>query len=133
MDQFGEMGGTRSLIGYRFDVTPDGGGICSLQVGPQHLNRQGIMHGGITALMLDNAMGAAASLSVDASGTHPFSTLTLNVSYLAPGRQGEICATARITGGGDKVKFIQGELRHQDGTLLATASGAFRKMHKLTG
>lgn len=133
MDRFDEMGGTQSLVGYNFDRLPDGGASCSLQVGAQHLNRQGILHGGITAMLLDNALGASASLAIDPSGSHPCSTMTLNIAYLAPGQPGLVTATGQLVGGGAKVKFVQGELRHQDGTLIATATGAFRKMHKTPG
>ncbi|EDZ44456.1 conserved hypothetical protein [Rhodobacteraceae bacterium HTCC2083] len=40
----------------------------------------------------------------------------------------------RITGGGKSLKFISSELRHEDGTLIATSSGVFKRVseEKLT-
>lgn len=120
--------GTQRLIGYMLDVGQgDGRARCRLQVDDRHLNRQDMLHGGVTATLLDSAMGATASLGVDASGRHPFSTLSMTVNYLAPGRPGLVEAVGRVTGGGRATLFIEGELRHQDGTLIATATGVFRK------
>ena len=120
--------GTQRLLGYVLDVGGDDRRArCSLDLDDRHLNRQDILHGGIAATLLDNAMGATASLSVDDTGRHPFTTLALTVNYLAPGRPGQVQAIGRITGGGSSTLFIEGELRHQDGTLIATATGVFRK------
>ncbi|MBM3604442.1 MAG: PaaI family thioesterase [Alphaproteobacteria bacterium] len=120
--------GAQRLIGYVLDVGQgDGCARCRLDTDERHLNRQGILHGGIAATLLDNAMGATGSLSVDPSGRHPFTTLALTVNYLSPGRLGRIEATGRITGGGRTTLFIEGELRHEDGALIATATGVFRK------
>lgn len=125
--------GTQRLIGYVLDVDqPDGCARCILDLDDRHLNRQGILHGGLSATLLDSAMGATGSLSVDPTGRHPFTTLTLTMNYLAPGRPGRVTATGRITGGGRSTLFIEGQLRHQDGTLIATATGVFRKTREAT-
>lgn len=125
--------GTQRLIGYVLDVDqPDGCARCILDLDDRHLNRQGILHGGLSATLLDSAMGATGSLSVDPTGRHPFTTLALTVNYLAPGRPGRVIATGRITGGGRSTLFIEGHLRHQDGTLIATATGVFRKTREAT-
>ena len=66
--------GAQSLIGYVLDVGQgDGRARCHLEIGPQHLNRQDNLHGGIAMSVLDNALGATASLSVDESGRQPVS------------------------------------------------------------
>ncbi|TRW99455.1 PaaI family thioesterase [Paracoccus sp. M683] len=120
--------GAQRLLGYVLDVARgDGRAACSLDLGPQHLNRTGILHGGIATAMLDNAMGATASLTVDETGRHPFSTITLTVNFLAPGRPGRIEALGQVTGGGRSTLFLDGVLTHQDGTVIARATGVFRK------
>ncbi|MFV0302141.1 MAG: PaaI family thioesterase [Paracoccus sp. (in: a-proteobacteria)] len=120
--------GTQRLLGYMLDVgRGDGRARCGIEIGPQHLNRQGILHGGIAASVLDSAMGTTASLSVDASGRQPFTTLSLTVSFLAPGRPGGAVAEGRITGGGRKTLFIEGVLTHEDGTIIARAQGVFKQ------
>jgi uncharacterized protein (TIGR00369 family) len=120
--------GAQRLIGYTLDVGhPDGCARCSLIVDDRHTNRHGVLHGGIAAMLLDNACGATASLSIDSSGRTPFLTVSLNTDFLAAGRPGLVTATARIVGGGRKLKFIASELFQDDGTLIATASGVFKR------
>lgn len=126
--------GAQRLIGYVLDVgREDGTARCWLDVDSRHLNRHNRLHGGIAAAMLDNASGAVGSLSADPTGRHPFVTLSMTVSYLAPGQPGRITAIARITGGGRRTKFIEAELRHEDGTLIATSSGVFQPIRQKTG
>ncbi len=128
--------GAQRLLGYVLDVGQgDGCARCYLTLGEQHLNRHSVLHGGIATTMLDNALGATASLTVDDSGRAPFMTLSLNTHFLAPARLGaELVATGRLVGGGSAVKFVDGELVDADGTLIATASGVFKRVptHRLS-
>ncbi|WP_022705930.1 PaaI family thioesterase [Paracoccus zeaxanthinifaciens] len=128
MDLILDETGTQRLIGYVVDIgAGDGTAACRLDLDDRHLNRQGMLHGGLAATLLDSAMGTTGSLTVDPTGRHPFTTLSLTVNYVAPGRPGIVEARGRITGGGRSTLFIEGALRHQDGTLIATATGVFRK------
>ncbi|AXC50484.1 PaaI family thioesterase [Paracoccus suum] len=121
--------GTQRLVGYVLDIgQPDRRARCRLVVGPEHTNRHGVLHGGIAAMLLDSASGATASLTVDSTGRQPFLTVSLNVDFLAAGLFGEVTATGRATGGGRSLQFIASELVHADGTLIATASGVFKRV-----
>lgn len=130
----GETGAQR-LIDYVLDVGhADGCARCYLTLTRDHLNRHEVLHGGIASAMLDNAMGATGSLTVDSTGRVPFMTVSLNIHYLAPARVGaSLTALGRITGGGKSLKFIEGELRDGDDTLIATACGVFKRVpeHRL--
>ncbi|MBB3713785.1 uncharacterized protein (TIGR00369 family) [Limimaricola variabilis] len=130
----GETGAQR-LIGYVLDVgQSDGRARCHLTVTADHTNRHGMLHGGIVATILDNAMGATGSLSRDPGGRYPFLTISLNTQYLAPAREGEaLVAVGRITGGGRKILFIEGELRGGDDRLIATATGVFKPVPQQHG
>lgn len=126
--------GTQRLLGYVLDVgRGDGRARCTLDVTEHHGNRHDGFHGGLAAVMLDNAMSATASLSVDASGRHPFATISMHTQFLAPGRIGSrLTATGRVTGGGRSIVFVDGELVDEAGTLIATASGAFKRSRSAT-
>ncbi|MCB1345971.1 MAG: PaaI family thioesterase [Rhodobacter sp.] len=106
---------------------PDGSAAVSMAVTEDHTNRHGNMHGGLIATVLDTAMGATASLVKGDRGEIPFSTISLTVNYLAPMPLGTITATARVLGGGYKTVFIEGEARSGDGTLVAQATGTFKR------
>lgn len=121
--------GTQRLVGYVLDVgQPDRRARCRLVVDERHTNRHGVLHGGIAAMLLDSACGATASLTLDDSGRRPFLTISLNIDFVGAGRQGGVTATGRVTGGGRSLLFVAAELVHDDGTLIATASGVFKRV-----
>ena len=120
--------GTQTLVGYVVDVSDPVQGRCWLDVGPQHTNRHGVLHGGITSCLLDNASGTTGSLTVDRTGKAPFLTISLTTQFVGPGRQGRVTATGKVTGGGRSLLYIQGELVHEDGTLIATSTGVFKRV-----
>lgn len=126
--------GTQRLVGYVVDVSDPAHGRCHLDITEDHLNRHGVLHGGIAVTVLDNACGTTGSLTVDATGKAPFLTISLTTNFVGPGRPGRITATGTVTGGGRSLLYIAGELRHEDGTLIATCTGVFKRVpqEKLT-
>lgn len=125
----GETGTQRSL-GYVIDVgQPDGCARVWLDLDEGHTNRHLVLHGGIASLLLDSAMGATGSLTVDPAGRAPFLTVSMTTQFLAAARAGQrVTATGTVTGGGRSLLFIAGELVADDGTLIATATGVFKRV-----
>lgn len=124
---YGETG-TQRLVGYVVDVRDPEHGRCFLDVTSDHLNRHGALHGGIAATLLDNASGTTGSLTVDATGKAPFLTVSMNTQFVGSGRPGRMTASGTVTGGGRSLLFISAELRHEDGTLVATSTGVFKRV-----
>jgi uncharacterized protein (TIGR00369 family) len=126
--------GTQRLVGYVVDVRDPLHGRCYLNVTEDHTNRHGVLHGGIAVTLLDNASGSTGSLTVDATGKAPFLTVSMNTQFVGSGRPGRMTATGTVTGGGRSLLFIAAELRHEDGTLVATSTGVFKRVpqEKLT-
>lgn len=122
--------GCQQLVGYETRIDAAGACTVSLDVGPQHLNRHGILHGGMVATVLDVVCGNTASRYFDPEGHAALVTVALNLSYIAAMGPGRITATARATGGGKSTAHVMGELRDADGRLLATATGIFRRITK---
>jgi uncharacterized protein (TIGR00369 family) len=121
--------GAQTLLGYVVDVSAnDGKARCVLDVGAQHGNRHGVLHGGIIACLLDNAMGYGAAVHVSEDGSAKFLTVSMNTQFIAPAPGGRVIATGKITGGGRNLMFAEGELHHEDGRLLATATGVYKKV-----
>ena len=121
--------GTQKLVGYVMDVgQPDGRARVWLDLDERHLNRHLVLHGGIASMLLDSASGATASMAIDRTGKAPFLSISLNVNFLSPGLPGRVTAIGNITGGGRSVKFISAELHHEDGTLIATSTGVFKRV-----
>lgn len=126
--------GTQTLIGYVVDISDPPRAHCWLNVGPTHTNRHNVLHGGITGCLLDNASGTAGSLTVDPSGTAPFLTISMTTQFIAPGRPGWVKATGTVIGGGRGLLYINAVLAQDDGTVIATSTGVFKRVpqEKLT-
>jgi uncharacterized protein (TIGR00369 family) len=99
-----------------------GGTRLRMQVGPQHRNNLGIVHGGALCTMLDVAMGTAGRTHAGA----PVMTLDMQVAFLAPGRGGTLIAEGRVVRGGRSILFCEAEIRDEAGELLAKSSGVFK-------
>ncbi|WP_246043989.1 PaaI family thioesterase [Ruegeria sediminis] len=124
--------GCQNAVGYEIDLCdPDGFARCHLDIGPGHLNSQDVLHGGVIAMLLDVACGNAASAFFDREEHPVVLTISLNTSYVSAVRQGRVTAIGRPAGGGSKLAYVNGELHHEDGTLIATAAGVFKR-HRLT-
>lgn len=121
--------GAQSLLGYVVDITAgDGTARCHLDIGPQHTNRHGGLHGGIVSCMLDNAMGYAAALTGDDAGKTLFVTVSMTTQYLAPVRGDRVTATGNVAGGGRSTIFAEAELTDETGTVLATSTGVYKRV-----
>ncbi len=126
----GETGAQR-LIGWVVDVgRSDGRARLTLEVGDQHTNRHKVLHGGIIAMLLDSACGYTGSLSLDREKLPQMLTLSFNTQYLAPAGPGKVVATGRVTGGGRKTMFIEGELHDANGVLVATSTGVYKTVRQ---
>lgn len=117
--------GAQAHVGYVAEI--EGGTVrVFLDIDHRHTNRNGHLHGGLMAVLLDSASGYTASLANDPDTLQPTMTVSMNVSYLAPGTGGRVTATARVTGGGRALKFVDGALHDEAGVLLATSTGVFK-------
>jgi uncharacterized protein (TIGR00369 family) len=98
-----------------------------LTIDRQHLNRQAKLQGGVLATLLDVACGYAGLWRPPGEPMAQAVTVMLTVSYLATVQAGRVTATGRITRSGRWIYFATGDVISEDGTLLATAQGSFRR------
>ena len=96
-------------------------------IAPFMKNRQGIPHGGVHATLLDTAMGFAGCYPGDGRTRQLALTLSLTVNYIAQARGTRLIATSTVTGGGRTTFFAESRLTDDTGTLIATATGTFRR------
>jgi uncharacterized protein (TIGR00369 family) len=123
--------GCQQMVGYKTEVFPQKAEArVSLDLGSRHLNRNGVLHGGMVATLLDVACGNAASAHFDPVEHALVVTVSLNLSFVASADDGVIRATGKVSGGGRSLAYVNGELRAEDGRLLATAAGVFKRLRK---
>jgi uncharacterized protein (TIGR00369 family) len=86
-------------------------------------NNLDILHGGITATVLDTAMGTMVN-KVLPKGQAAV-TNQLNIHYLAPGIGSQITCKAKIVHQGSKTMVMEAEVQRDDGKKIAHATGTF--------
>lgn len=95
----------------------------TIPLNPTLDNNLHILHGGITATVLDTAMGSLANYLLPEG----FGAVTnqLNIHYIAPGIGEQLRCKAEIIHQGKKTIVISGEAYRNDGKKIAYATGTF--------
>lgn len=127
MSDDGATGGFAERLGARAEVADDGSARMSFTVREEHLNQAGTLHGGVLATLVDTAMGAAVRSAVD-DGDVP-ATSQLTVTYLRPGRPGDLSVSARLRTRGEHLTVTEAEVE-QDGKSLVHAVATFALLHR---
>jgi len=100
-----------------------GKAVVSVEITDSLKNRRGDAHGGVTATLLDAALGIACQSHSNEWKSE--GTVTLNVQFIEPAR-GTLLAEARLLRAGRTVAFVEGEVRDQSGTIVAKATATFK-------
>ena len=82
-----------------------------------------IVHGGITATLLDSAMGGLVHHILPPDKTVVTSEIKIN--YVAPGVGKELICTTNIIHKGNKTVVTEGKVYRDDGTLIAHSTASF--------
>lgn len=103
--------------------------LCSFEIKPEYANPMGVLHGGLTAYMLDTAMGHLSSACAETMTP----TITMNVSYLLPIPIDQpLFVQATINRMGSNVAYLTATAFNSEAPhkLLATATGAYMLVKK---
>jgi len=121
------LSGYSQLIEYRLTRGDTGYAEVSLTVGPQHLNRLGVLHGGVMATLIDSATGFAVAFAESPDRLKPAVTLTLNTQFLGPAVLGDnLVAVAKRIGGGKTIAYATAEVRRSDGVVVGRGDAVYR-------
>jgi uncharacterized protein (TIGR00369 family) len=122
----GVTGGFAERLGARAEVADDGSARMGFTAREEHLNQAGTLHGGVLATLVDTAMGAAVRSTAE-DGDVP-ATSQLTVTYLRPGRPGDLSVTARVRTRGEHLTVCEADVE-QDGRSLVHAVATFALLH----
>lgn len=117
-------------VGHRLVDWGHGNSRIELDVEPRHLNAQGIGHGGMLLTLLDSACGACGSLEPPPAPRKMSVTLSLSANFVHAMRGKKLVAEGQVTGGGRRIYFAQATVHDETGQLIATASGAFKRVDR---
>ena len=86
----------------------------------------GILHGGVTATLIDTAMAFAVRtrLPVDAATA----TIDLTVHYLRPHITGTFTCTAKVVRAGKRIFTVSADMVNDEGKLLAPALSTYTRV-----
>ena len=122
-----EHGNFAELIGYRLTDWREDGAEISFTAEVQHMNRAGLLHGGVLATAIDAACGFAGCYEPPPGQGRRALTLSLTTQYISPVPIGtRLTASATRSGGGRTIFFSSCEVRDSKGRLVATGSGTFK-------
>lgn len=115
------------MVGYEMSEWDAEHATIVLIVDEKHINRSGILHGGVIATLIDTACGFAGCYQAPPLPGRPAMTLSLHTQFIGPAEVGtRLSATARRTGGGRQIFFSTCEVRDDGGRLIARGDGTFR-------
>jgi uncharacterized protein (TIGR00369 family) len=86
----------------------------------------GLLHGGVTATLIDTAMAFAVRTRV-ADNEHT-ATIDLTVHYLRPHVDGPATCTAKVVRAGKRIFTVSAEMTNSEGKLTATAISTYTRI-----
>ena len=104
----------------KVERSPDGKAWASFRLGPLFEGPPGLVHGGVTALLLDQLCGEAA-----AAGSSPGMTARLDLTYRRPTPLGDLSAEAWIDHVDGHKTTVKGHICDADGRPTVEAEGLF--------
>ena len=112
-----------ALLEMRPGISADGVGTTSMTIQDKHRQAAGVVQGGIIVTLADYAFFRAVR-SVLEPGQGAV-TVELKLNFIAPAREGELTATARIVSGGRRIIVGDMEVTDDRQTLIARGLGTY--------
>ena len=115
-----------ALLGFELIAIDEARGTIRVRftARPEFANPIGVVQGGFLAAMLDDTLGPALQSTLEPDQFAP--TLELKVNFVSPAKPGVLFAEGRVVARGGSIAFLAGELRTEDGALVATATATAR-------
>lgn len=114
------------LIGMKLvDIRPDEA-VISIEMRDDMRQPSGVLHGGVTATLIDTAMAFAVRtrLPVDEATA----TIDLTVHYLRPHVSGTFTCTAKIVRAGKRIFTVSADVHNEEGKLIATGLSTYTRV-----
>ena len=95
----------------------------AMDVDQHHVNLQGLVHGGMLAILADTACGLAIRSAIEPGRLHV--TTDLDVHFLSPAGPGRLLGRGTAVKIGRSLAFAEASIENAEGKLLAKAQGRF--------
>ena len=114
------------IIGFRITEWREHYVELTLTLKPMHLNRSGVVHGGVLATLIDAAGGFAGCYCSVPGNIRRALTLSMSSQFTGQTRNGTIKAIGRRNAGGRKIFFASIEVFSEQNELIALGQGNYR-------
>lgn len=103
----------------------------AMDIDAHHVNLQGLVHGGMLAILADTACGLSVRSAIEPGRLHV--TASLDVHFLSPARLGRILGRGRALKVGRTLAYAEASIEDDGGRLLARAHSRFSVSGKEAG
>ena len=115
-----------SQLGIQVAEWRDGFARISLDITPRHLNRSGILHGGVLLTMLDE-VGALCGVWCSVKGNRRSSvTVDLDCRFVGQSTSGLVFATGELVSHGRSLYFTRSQVTDPAGRVLAYGASSHK-------
>ncbi len=117
---FAKLIGMR-LVGLRTDEA-----VISIEMRDDLRQPSGVLHGGVTATLIDTAMAFAVRTRLAIN--EQTATIDLTVHYLRPHLNGTFTCTAKVVRAGKRIFTVSADVVNEEGKHIATAVSTYTRL-----
>ena len=123
MPEYGDFP-LKRFLGMELTGDEPGVGFAHVDIGPNHLNPNGVVHGAVLFALVDTAMGKSTMSVVDEPG-HYCASIEVSLRFIRPAVAGRVTATATVVKRGRHVAHLEARVVDDAERLVATGAGTF--------
>jgi uncharacterized protein (TIGR00369 family) len=115
--------GFHTWAGIEVVAATPGAVTVAMAVDGRHVNLQGLVHGGMLAILADTACGLSVRSAMESGRLHV--TADLDIHFLAPAEPGRLLGHGTAVKVGRSLAFAEASIEDGRGRLLARAQARF--------
>ncbi len=113
------------LMGMRLvDIRPNEA-VIELEMRDDLKQPSGVLHGGVTATLIDTAMAFAVRTHL--AEHEVTATIDLTVHYMRPHTTGKVTCTAKVVRAGKRIFTVTADAENEEGKLIATGLSTYTR------
>jgi len=113
------MSGFREVLGFAIEEWGPGYAVITAPVQPRHLNRNGLVHGGVFASLLDSAAGLCGTYCTVPGNVRRCITISMSTQFVNAVKEGFLRVESRMVSRGRKIFFADVSITCE-GKVIAT-------------
>jgi acyl-CoA thioesterase len=116
----------REFLGMTLGGDEPGHATATVDIGEQHHNPNGVVHGAVLFALVDTAMGKATMSVLDEG--HFCASVEVSLRFIRPVSNGRVSTAATVLKRGRHLVHLEARITDDDDRLIATADGTFAVM-----